>query len=243
LQDHEQKVLATINQDQTNLGRQPLQCLAQLFEVNEIFLATFQELDLYPQRQGGRYFGISLSSDIGVAPIWPIASGRKIFAYLNVVNYAGLDNLMASLDALDCCVIVYSPGLSSVKIKQFESANIKFLNQAVDIDLVSKQCDLAICHSGVGTGTAMLLAGCPVLLIPTQLEQYTVAKRIAEIGAGLVVGPEHKKVNFKQLIKTIFKDSSYSEAAKAFAQKYSEFDSQVMIKDLAEQCEKYIKKT
>jgi hypothetical protein len=57
------------------------------------------------------------------------------------------------------------------------------------------------------------------------------------------VEPEHKKVNFKQLIKTLFKDSSYTEAAKTFARKYSKFDSQVMIKDLAEQCEKHIKKT
>jgi UDP:flavonoid glycosyltransferase YjiC (YdhE family) len=242
LQDHEQEVLATINKVQTNLGRQPLQTLAQLFEVDEIFLATFQELDQYPQRQEGKYFGISLSSDIGVTPNWPIASGKKIFAYLNA-NYAGLGQLLASLNALGCSVLIHSPGLSSVKIKQFESATIKFSTQAVNIDLVSKQCDLAICHSGIGTGTAMLLAGCPVLLVPTQLEQYTAAKRIVEIGAGLLVEPEHKKVNFKQLIKTLFKDSSYTEAAKTFARKYSKFDSQVMIKDVAEQCEKHIKKT
>lgn len=242
LQDHEQKVLETINQVQESLGDQPLECLAQLFDVEKIFLATFQELDQYPNRKEGQYFGIIMSTDIGVAPIWPIASGKKIFAYLDA-NYAGFDNLLASLNALECSVIIHSPGLSGTKIKQFESANIKFSNQAVNIDLVRKQCDLAICHSGVGTGTAMLLAGCPVLLIPTQLEQYTVAKCIVEIGAGLVVEPEYKKLNFKQLIKTFFKDSSYAEAAKTFAQKYSNFDSQVMIKELADQCEKHIKKT
>ena len=151
--------------------------------------------------------------------------------------------MLASLDALDCCVIIHSPGLSDVKSKQFESANIKFSSQAVNIDLVRKQCDLAICHSGIGTGTAMLLAGCPVLLIPTQLEQYTVAKRIEEIGIGLIVEPEHKKVNFKRILKTLFKDSSYTQAAKKFAKKHSDFNSQRMVKELAGQCEKQINQT
>lgn len=242
LLDHEQKVLQSINQVQANLDRKPLQSLSQLFEIDETYLATFQELDQYPLREGGRYYGGPLSTNVGISPVWPIASGEKVFAYLNS-NYEGLDKLMDSLDMLGCCVLVHSPGLASTKIKQLERANIKFSSQVVNIDLVRRQCELAICHSGVGTGATMLLAGCPVLLLPTQLEQYSVAKRIVALGAGLLVEPGHKKVNFKQLVKKLTSDSKYTQAAKDFAMKYSDYNGHLLIKTLAERCEKHMGKT
>lgn len=236
--DHEQKVLNTINQILNN--KQPeLSSLSQLFSVEDTFLATFKELDQYPSRLESSYCGISMSNEIDTPPDWPLSNGKKIFVYLNQ-NYHGLNDLVRAMDSLACCVLIHSSGLSNARILQLQSANIHFSTQAVNIGHVSQECDLTICHSGVGTGTAALLAGSPVLLIPNHIEQYSVAKRITELGAGILVEPKQKKVNFKQLLKTILENPSYSNNAKAFSEKYKDFDAQKTVEKLADRCEQQL---
>ena len=46
-----------------------------------------------------------------------------------------------------------------------------------------------ICHAGVGTVETLVTAGKPVLALPQHLEQMMTAKRLAALGAGLVVDP------------------------------------------------------
>ncbi len=234
--DHEQKVLNTVNQVQEKLMRPTLSMLSQLFSVNELFLATFKELDHYPERLDQDYCGIPLYISANTSCHWPLSTGKKIFVYLNQ-DYQGLKDLIRALDSMDCSVLIHSPGLSNTSILKLQSSRINFSSQAVNIDSVCKECDLTICHSGTGTGTSTLLAGKPLLLIPNQLEQYIAAKRIAEFGACLFVEPKQNKVNFKNLLKTLLGNSSYSIAAKTFAEKYSRFDPQKKVEDLAVRCE------
>ncbi len=239
LVDHEQKVLQTINRILINNEQSEFSSLSQLFSVDDIFLSTFKELDQYPSRLESNYCGISISDETSIAPNWPLSKGKKIFVYLTQ-NYTGLNDLVSALDSLACCVLIHSSGLSNARILQLQSANINFSSQAVNINLVNQECDLVICHSGVGTGTSALLAGLPVLLIPIQIEQYSVAKRISELGAGILVEPKQKKVNFKQLVKTLLKDPAYSNNAKAFSEKYKDFDAHKTVEELADRCERQL---
>jgi UDP:flavonoid glycosyltransferase YjiC (YdhE family) len=239
LVDHEQKVLQTINQILKNNKQSEISSLSQLFSVDDTFLATFKELDQYPSRLESHYYGIPLNDETCMPPDWPLSNGKKIFVYLNQ-HYTGLNDLVRALDSFACCVLIHSPGLSNARILQLQSANINFSNQAVNINLVNQECSLTICHSGVGTGTSALLAGHPVLLIPNHIEQYSAAKRITEIGAGILVEPKQKKVNFKQLLRTLLENPTYSNNAKAFSEKYKDFDAQKTVEELADRCEQQL---
>jgi len=50
---------------------------------------------------------------------------------------------------------------------------------------VQGECDLAIIHGGSGTSSALLLAGRPLLLLPTQLERTVFARNNEKMGAGI----------------------------------------------------------
>lgn len=238
--DHEQIALQTINDVLKENKQAPLSILAQLFKVNDTFLATFKELDHYPSRLNAEYCGIPINNQSSVPPHWPLSRGKKVFVYLNQ-DYHGLNDLVNALNSLSCCTLIHSPGLSPARITQLQSASINISSLPIDIDIVRQECDLAICHSGVGTGTSVLLAGHPVMLIPLHIEQYSVAKSIVELGAGILIEPKHKKVKFKKLLKELLETQKYSQSALAFSEKYQGFDSQEMIVSLANRCEKQLK--
>lgn len=236
---HEQKVLKLISQVLENDKEEPLPSLSQLFIADDIFLATFEELDHYPCRIEGNYYGIPLFSENTASPNWPICQEKKIFIYLDSSFY-GFDSLINELKSLPCCVLVYSPGLSKAKKQSYQAGHIHFSNAPVDIRKASQECNLTICHSGAGTAIASLLAGRPLLIIPNHLEQYSIAKRITELGAGLLIEPRQKKIKFKFFLKELLHNSKYTQAAERFAKKYSAFDPDNLIQTLADRCEKLL---
>jgi UDP:flavonoid glycosyltransferase YjiC (YdhE family) len=53
-------------------------------------------------------------------------------------------------------------------------------------------CGALVHHGGVGTTAAALEAGCPQLILPLAWDQPDNAARVAELGAGLVLGPRRR---------------------------------------------------
>jgi UDP:flavonoid glycosyltransferase YjiC (YdhE family) len=54
---------------------------------------------------------------------------------------------------------------------------------------VLDRADVVVCHGGSGSAFAALAAGVPVVLVPLFADQFENARRIADAGAGVVVGP------------------------------------------------------
>ena len=69
----------------------------------------------------------------------------------------------------------------------------------------------------------MLVAGIPLLLLPTQLERFLLATRVASMGAGVAVNPEMPVPDSRALIRTLLDETSYRENAQRFAKKYAGF--------------------
>jgi len=147
---------------------------------------------------------------------------------------------MRALRALPCRSLIHAPGLSTQQLRQYQSANVAFSKHPVKIASVRAQCDLAVTHSGVGTGSAALLAGRPVLLLPRQLEQLSTALRIAKLGAGLLVRSTGKHPDYKKLLQKLLTDPAHTAAARAFADQYSEFDQVAVMAEIADRCEAII---
>lgn len=85
------------------------------------------------------------------------------------------------------------------------------------------QCDAAITNGTYGTTCAILLAGKPVLTCPQNLERQLVARRVTEIGAGLMVPMENPEL-FSENINAVLNDTSLQQGAASFAKRYTGLD-------------------
>ena len=178
----EQAVLASLNECLLAQGQPAIAGVGELFgRVSRNYLATFPELDHYPQRKSdsGQYLGVW--SDLAGSPVhWPDVPGPRLFAYLKSGPYLTpvLDGLRES--GLPC--IVFGPALPDVR--RWQGENIRFFEQPLDMTEVCAQCDRAIVHAGHGSTASLLLAGKPILQLPMNVEQYHTALNTERLGAG-----------------------------------------------------------
>jgi len=236
---NERKVLTVINQVLDEVNGAPLEQLSDLFSVDANFIRSFQELDHYPQRIDGEYCGPAFNTNTGIDPVWPMGKDKKIFAYINP-SYQSFSQVMQALTLIPCQALVYAPGITDSQIKQHHSGSVTISKQAYKIEKIQESCDLCICHSGIGTGSAMLLAGCPLLLLPTQLEQLIVSLNIEKTGSAFVVKKEVRNTNFKKIIKELISNNKYLDSAKQFSKKYASFSQKETNMMIAKKIEKIL---
>jgi UDP:flavonoid glycosyltransferase YjiC (YdhE family) len=108
--------------------------------------------------------------------------------------------------------------------------------------------------------TAALLAGVPLLIMPTQLEQLMSSRRVAQQMAAIVVmknrptgGKEdpsvgeppkdekaEKPVDYAGLIKQLLTDEKFRQGARAFAKKYERFSQAGQSRAIASRVEQLL---
>ncbi|WP_455203509.1 glycosyltransferase [Kaarinaea lacus] len=233
--DSEQRVLNIINEALKSLHVSTLNQLHDMFNVMENFLCTFKELDHYPQRENAVYWGPRFSSEGGTQVQWPRGATRKVFAYL-YASYPHLEMVLDALKANENSIVVHCSGISMSLVRKYSAANLEFIAQPADQKQIAKECDLVICHAGHGMVSAMLLAGCPILLLPMHLEQMLLAHNVANLKAGIMILPEQAKPNFKKAIKTLLSESSFKQAAQTFAKKHKEFNANERNQAIVKRC-------
>ena len=162
------------------------------------------------------YHGIAPPPAYGLRPIWPEASGPRIFAYLQPDSTTL--PLIETLGKLGYPTIVRVPG---VRITRTAAAfrNLTLVSEAVDVPHISQECDLAVLSGGHGTLAAVLLAGKPVVVAPIQLEQLLLARCCEQSGLGIGV-PAVDVRYFANAIAKLISDGSYLNRAQAFADRY-----------------------
>jgi hypothetical protein len=219
----ERIVLGVMNRILEGFNQPPLERVGQLFTRTDTnFLATFRELDHYPDRIDGNYVG-TWSSVKGAPPDWPLASSSdrvplRIFVYMR--PFAELRALLARLRELAHPTIMYMAGTDRDLFAGAATPQIRFVSRPVDMARVSQECDLAILYAPHDTVAAMLLAGKPMLLIPQHNEQLIMARSVERLGAAFVAS-DHDGKQIVAGLDAVIHDDRYSRAARAFADKYS----------------------
>jgi UDP:flavonoid glycosyltransferase YjiC (YdhE family) len=104
------------------------------------------------------------------------------------------------------------------------------------MERMARECDLALCHGGAGTTAALLLAGKPMLLVPSQMEQAMTAHRIAAMGAAQVVTPD-TAIHFPKMLAAAIGSTAMRAAARAFADAHPSYDQKATIATAADRCE------
>lgn len=235
----ESRVLSEINRVLAALAMTPLARLPELLAVDHDFLATYAELDHYGAREGADYCGPRFASDAGVAPVWPAGEGPRVFVYLKP-QHRDFAAVLAALLQLPCRAILHAPGLPVQDRERLVGSNVHWSEQPVRMSAVAGQADLAICNSGHGSVASLLLAGCPLLLLPMQLEQILVARRVVELGAGHAVQPGDAAPDYAHLIAALLQDRRMRTGAAAFATRHADFDQAAQLAQIVTRCEELL---
>lgn len=236
------QALASINAVLRHFGKAPLERVADLFQVAEPGLRTFPELDHYEHRAAGRYWGILPYADAAQAaqaasPRWPKVSGPKVFAYLRP-DSAHFETALQALHQLDGSILVFAPGIAPALRERYATGHLHFSAEPVDLRLAAQAADAALTYGSPSASVAFLLAGKPVVMLPGHLEQYLQARRIVQMGAGLLIEPDRPATELPTLLQKILNEPSYAANAQAFARKYAGFSQEALIDSLVQRIER-----
>src|SRR3989442_1668838 len=194
---------------------------------------------LYP-RAGARYWGPVFAPEEGVSPVWPEGQSERIFASLNP-RYRDFEKVMDQLVALPYRSLVHAPRLADKLVKRYRTRNVSISLEPVHIVKASRESDLVICHGGISTSAAALLAGRPLLVLHIQAEQLLLAQGLAQRGFAKTVNAESKNPNYRQMIRDILSDARFAERAQQFAAKYASFDLSSQAGLIATRCEEMLR--
>ncbi len=211
----ERAVHASIAHALAALGGAPVASVGELFAGRTLLLA-YPELDHYDARPSGAdYWGVP--PPVRGAPVVFPPGGPRVFAYLK--PFPGLDALLAALADAGAATLVYAPGVAREVRDRHASARLVFLDAAADIHEVARACDVAVAHGGIGTLAYVLLEGKPLLLLPLQLEQLLLCRRVAAFGAAVSL-EAHDAASFRDALARLLGGGTYRDAARAFAARH-----------------------
>jgi UDP:flavonoid glycosyltransferase YjiC (YdhE family) len=214
----------------------PLANVGELFGIKENFICTFAELDHYPQREPVKYWGASWSTGAGQEVSWPDGQDKCVFVYLEP-HSRDFPRVMEVIAARGLRAIICAPGISEDMRRRYESPRAVISANLFRLDRLLAECDLFIGYAGHGMTAAMLMAGVPLLLLPTQLERFLLATRVAEMGAGIAVNPDAPPPDYPALIRMMLDVPGYREQARLFAKRYADFDQNKQQENIVEKIE------
>jgi UDP:flavonoid glycosyltransferase YjiC (YdhE family) len=230
------QALANINAVLKRFGKPPLEAVEQLFDVAEDTLIGFPELDHYAERGPARYWGNLPDAGVGAAPVWPATPGKRLFCYLRAETKHH-EAALAALQALGQPSVIVFPDAPPGLLERYAAPHLMFSGVPLNLAQAAQEADAALTYSSMSTTTRFLLMGKPSLLLPGQLEQYLFARRVEEMGAGLLINPEQPPTDLTQKLRRILVESSFTENARAFAKKYEFFNQSQVITHLANRIE------
>ena len=234
----EQNVLRRANRVLDSLGVAPLERLTKLYHpVDETFLATFRELDQYPDRPPTRCWGAWPNSG-GMAPEWPGGAGKRIYAYLK--PFPARDRLLALLDKLRLPTLVYLEPVQPKLPQKYQSKKLRFVQRRLDLTCVGRECDLAILNGGHGVTASMLLAGVLILQLPIYVEQAMTGVATRRLGAGRSARIDRPNEIAAKLTDLIQSDK-YARAAGEFSARYRDFDPKQQVERITQHLEELLR--
>lgn len=232
----EDAALANINRVLDRFGQPALTALWQLFQVAEDKLLGFAELDHYAEREAACFWGTLPAAGVGAAPCWPPLPGKRVFAYLRR-QCRHHEAALAALRELGMPAVIFFPDLTDALQAKYSAPHLAFSREPLDLAAAAREADVAITYAGLSTTTSFLLAGKPLLLLPGHLEQYLMARRVAALGAGLVVEPGKPAGDLGQTLRRVIDEESHTASAAAFARKYAAYSQEAVIANLLRRIE------
>jgi hypothetical protein len=227
-------VLQAVNTVLSSFGADQIQTIGELFHGRAALL-TYPELDTYPERGPAEYFGVSRAGEGSAVPPWPRGRGPRVFGYL--YSYARhLERLLEALVAADCPTLLLCRDIEPALRAKYSAGPVHLAEQPMAVSRLLPEADLVVCHGSHQMTAEALLAGKPVLALPTQLEQFLITRRVVRFGAGLGVALDVPRPDFKAALNELA-NSKYEQKAVQFARRYADHDRDAALDTMVARCE------
>ena len=235
LAEGDRAVLASINGVLAAHGAAPIASIGELFEGRAMLL-TYPELDIYSERGPSDYFGVPRSGEGNAVPEWPEGTGPRVFGYL--YHYApGLAPLLADLRRARARTLLLCRGAPAELVRQCEGSSVRLLNEPMAVSRVLPQADIVACHASHQMTAQALLAGKPLLMLPTQLEQFLIMWRVVRYGAGLGIDPAVPGADYGKAVGELA-NGPYAAKAQAFSLHYANHDPDAALATMVDRVER-----
>jgi UDP:flavonoid glycosyltransferase YjiC (YdhE family) len=180
----EEKLLKRLNAALTALRAPKLDAASDLYRVDATMVRALPETDCFAPRPSEDYVSAQ-PADAGEAlPEWPAAKGAKVLVYLKSGPW--LWPVSEALAARDASAVAYIPGLDDKAAAKLERPGLVVARQLCKFSELTEQSDLVLCHASHGTVAGSMLAGKPLVMMPTYVEQLLTSARVVAAGAGAV---------------------------------------------------------
>jgi UDP:flavonoid glycosyltransferase YjiC (YdhE family) len=217
-------LLPTVNAALAMMGRGPLQRLTEIFDGVGKAMLTLPELSHYgdqgAQDANVHWVGPIYADGQGVHASWPAGDGARVFVYVEP-GHPDFEALIGALRAQGVRALVHAKGLAPQAAQRLGGGSVRFEAAPVRMDEAMAGADAVICHGGQGTLAAALLAGKPVLVVPTQLEQAMAARRLVAGGLGVAVELGTRSPTYGPLVRRVLTDTALAAAARATAARHA----------------------
>lgn len=226
-------LLPVINRVLHGFGAAPLGELGDLLRRGPVFLGTLPELDHYGPRADAEYWGPLFSADIGDRVQWPRAAQTRIFAYLTP-RMANLPLVLDALVQLPGHKAVHIGGLAGDEIQRYQRSDITVLPAPVQMGPLLSEVDLVITQGGMGVSSQCFLAGVRQVVIPTQMEQRMLARRLVQQGLAYAIDPQQERPPYLALFERALACPQLGQRSSAMQQRYAGFVQEEQIEALTE---------
>ncbi len=104
------------------------------------------------------------------------------------------------------------------------ASNIRLENWIAHSDLLPRT-DVVVTTGGAGTVGAILAAGIPLIIVPTEWDKPENARRVVEAGAGLCLSPSRcTPARLRAAVERVLADSSFRENAQRLADTWARYN-------------------
>jgi hypothetical protein len=189
---------------------------------------------MYPERGPSEYYGILPGASSQMLD-WPPGSPR-VLAYV-YADYRHLPALLAAIARYAGAAIVVCPGIDGGLRAQQGADHVSISETLLDLPRMAEHADLVVSHGSHQTTAEALLKGRPILLLPTQVEQFLTTRRVVRFGAGLGIASDAERPDFDRALAALLETPRYAARAREFATRYGGHDRARALYTLIRRCE------
>jgi len=196
----------------------PIETIGDIFIADATFLSGYPELDFYPQRSNVIYCGPALSTSIGhQKPQWKPGFSKKILAYLKYQDERSR-HILDALKMMQARALCFYSNCKPDDLHQYDDTSMVVSNIPFAFSDAYREASAVICHGGQGVVNEAISHGIPLIVVPTQAEQYYTAIKIKELGLGIIIEKSDVPASIEQKLSEFFSNPAYAENAKRQAE-------------------------
>lgn len=228
------KVIDNINSVLKRYKQKPIEILFDLFRSSEHFLCTFTEIDHYERQTNTLYYGPRNTIDKGkVIRLKP--SQEVAFAYLQP-HTSLLLPMIQSLSKMPIKSVLYIPKLPLETEKQLRKyKSIQIHQEPINISKIFEHTVLFINNASHGLVGEALLWGIPNIVLPTQLEQNILAKKVSTQKLSIALNAD-STLNPDAAINFAINNAPLANRLRAIKHKYANYRHETAISNILEKC-------